>query len=392
MRRGLPGPRVLRNDGVAGLTVTVSSVPDGMANGLLAGVNPIYGLYANMVAPVVGGLLSSSRLMIINSTSAAALVAGQSLLSFSAEDRADALFLMVILTGLIAVALGLLRLGRLVRFVSLSVMTGFVTGIAIVLILTQLPTISGITPTGGSLLTRTLDLVENIHRIHLPSLGLALLTLVLAVGLRRTPWLGRVSSLIAVGLPTAIAFGFSLDGVATVGDIGEISGSLPLPRLPSLNNLSVELVTGAFSVAIIAVIQGAGVSQTVPNPDGSPISTSRDFSAQGAANVAAGLFSGLPVGGSLSGTAVSMISGASPTLGGDLLRGLDGGRRGRPARPDLSGDHAGARSAADRGRVSAIRPAEVRRCGAPAGCPAWPPPPCSSRCCYCRSSSPSPPA
>lgn len=311
MRRGLPGPRVLRNDGVAGLTVTVSSVPDGMANGLLAGVNPIYGLYANMVAPVVGGLLSSSRLMIINSTSAAALVAGQSLLSFSAEDRADALFLMVILTGLIAVALGLLRLGRLVRFVSLSVMTGFVTGIAIVLILTQLPTISGITPTGGSLLTRTLDLVENIHRIHLPSLGLALLTLVLAVGLRRTPWLGRVSSLIAVGLPTAIAFGFSLDGVATVGGIGAISGSLPLPRLPSLDNLSVELVTGAFSVAIIAVIQGAGVSQTVPNPDGSPISTSRDFSAQGAANVAAGLFSGLPVGGSLSGTAVSMISGAS---------------------------------------------------------------------------------
>ncbi len=311
LQRGLPGPKVLRNDAVAGLTVTVSSVPDGMANGLLAGVNPIYGLYANMVAPVVGGLLSSSRLMVINSTSAAALVAGQSLLDFSGEDRAGALFLMVILTGLIAITLGLLRLGRLVRFVSLSVMTGFVTGIAVVLILTQLPIVSGIAPTGDSLLTRTVDLVTNIDRIHLPSLALALLALALAVGLRRTPWLGRISSLIAVGVPTALAFGLSLDGVATVGDIGTISSRLPLPQLPALSHLSVDLVTGAFSVAVIVIIQGAGVSESAPNPDGSPRSTSRDITAQGAANVAAGLFSGLPVGGSLSGTAISIISGAS---------------------------------------------------------------------------------
>lgn len=311
VRRGLPGPAALRNDGVAGFTVTVSSVPDGMANGLLAGVNPIYGLYANMVAPVVGGLLSSSRLMVINSTSAAALVAGQALLTHSPDDRADALFLMVVLTGLIGVAFGLLRLGRLVRFVSLSVMTGFITGIAIVLVFTQLPTISGITPTGDSLVARTADLLGNVDKVHLPSLALALLALGLAVGLRRVRWVSRVSSLIAVGLPTAVAFAFSLDGVATVGDIGQISGGLPLPALPAFGELSVGLVTGAFSVAVIALIQGAGVSQAVPNPPGSRASVSRDFGAQGAANVAAGLFSGLPVGGSLGGTAISMVSGAT---------------------------------------------------------------------------------
>ncbi len=311
VRRGLPGPKVLRNDGVAGLTVTISSVPDSMANALLVGVNPIYGLYANMVAPVVGGLLASSRLMIINTTSAAALVAGQSMLGFSAEDRPDALFLMVILTGIIAVAMGLLGLGRAVRFVSLSVMTGFIAGIAIALILTQLPTISGITTTGGSVATRTLDLVRNLDQIHLPSVALALLALAIAVGLRRTPWVGRVSSLIAVGVPSALAFIFSLDDVATVGDVGEITGGVPLPSLPPLDSFSVELLTGAFSVAVIALIQGAGVSSTVPNPDGAPVSISRDFAAQGAANVAAGLCSGLPVGGSLNSTAVSLISGAT---------------------------------------------------------------------------------
>lgn len=316
-RRGLPGPAVLRNDAVAGVTVTVSSVPDGMANGLLAGVNPIYGLYANMVAPVVGGLLSSSRLMVINSTSAAALVAGQALLGMSPHDRPDALFLMVILAGLIALALGLLRLGRLVRFVSLSVMTGFVAGIAVVLVLTQLPTITGIPSVDGGALAQLSHVITNLEQVHPPTLALAVLALVLVFGVRRIPWVGRVSGLIAVAVPTALAFALSLDNVATsldnvatVRDIGTISGGVPLPRLPALTDLSVEVVTGAFSVAVIVLIQGVGVSQAAPNPAGTPTSVSRDFCAQGAANVAAGLFSGLPAGGSLSGTALSMISGA----------------------------------------------------------------------------------
>jgi len=72
----LPARRTLVQDAIAGLTVTVSTVPDGMANGLLAGVNPIYGLYANMVGPVIGGVFASTRRMVINNTSAVSLVAG----------------------------------------------------------------------------------------------------------------------------------------------------------------------------------------------------------------------------------------------------------------------------------------------------------------------------
>src|SRR5690606_21332798 len=79
VQREAPSRATLRRDATAGLIVGIASVPDGMAGGLLAGVNPIYGLYAGVVGPIVGGLLSSTQLMVINNTSAVSLVAGQAL-------------------------------------------------------------------------------------------------------------------------------------------------------------------------------------------------------------------------------------------------------------------------------------------------------------------------
>jgi len=122
--RRLPSGVSLRQDGIAGLNSAVSSVPDGMASGILAGVNPIYGLYACMMGPIAGGIFSSTRLMIIATTSAASLSAGQALGGLQAEARANALFLMVVLIGTLQVLFGLLRAGQLTRFVSYSVMTG----------------------------------------------------------------------------------------------------------------------------------------------------------------------------------------------------------------------------------------------------------------------------
>ena len=95
-----------------------------------------------------------------------------------------------------------------------------------------------------------------------------------------------------------------------VQDVGDIPQGVPMPVLPSLSSLNLNVITGALAVAVVILVQGAGVSQSVPNPDGSRRSTSRDFIAQGAANVASGLFRGLPVGGSLSATALNVIYGA----------------------------------------------------------------------------------
>jgi SulP family sulfate permease len=305
----LPRRATLRQDAIAGLNSAVSSVPDGMASGILAGVNPIYGLYACMVGPLVGGIFSSTRLMIVATTSASALAAGQALADLPPGLRDNTLFVMVILIGAFQVLFGLLRFGRLVRFVSYSVMTGFIIGIAVLTILSQLPVITGYEPEGGNRIIQTLSLFANLGQINLLSLALAALTLVLAILLPRTR-LGNFGRLLAIVIPSVVVALFGLDSVQIVRDVGEIDGGVPLPALPSLLATTFDVLTAAPAVALIILVQGAGVSQSVPNPDGSQRLMSRDFIAQGAANIASGLFRGLPVGGSLSTTALTVVSGA----------------------------------------------------------------------------------
>lgn len=307
IRKRVPTAKSIRRDTIAGLTVTIASVPSGMAGGLLAGVNPIYGLYASMIGPVVGGLLSSTQLMVINSTSAVSLVAGEALTDVSGSPREGELFLMVVLSGLFAIAFGLLRLGRLNRFVSYSVMIGFMNGIALVLVLSQLPTAVGYKGEGANRLTQTFDLVSRLAELNVAALALAASALVLTLLLQRTR-LHAFAGLLGIAAPSLAVALLGREDVQLVKNVGSISEGIPMPALPPFGD-ALKMITGALSVALVVVVQGAGVSQSVPNPDGSRNRASRDFIAQGVANVAAGLFRGLPVGGSLSATALNVASG-----------------------------------------------------------------------------------
>jgi sulfate permease, SulP family len=305
----LPGWASLRRDGLAGLSSAISNVPDGMANGVLVGVNPIYGLYATMMGPAVGGLFSSTQLMMITTTAAASLSASEALGGLAGAERAAALAIMVILVGVFQIVFGLLRLGKLIRFVSYSVTTGFLSGVSVLLILNQLPVVTGYEAAGGNRITQTINLLLHLGQINLVSLALAGLTLVLAVLLPRTP-LGNLGRLVAILVPSVVVAFFALDSVEIVRDVGEIPRGIPMPVLPALSSITFDTITGALAVAMVILVQGAGVSQSVPNPDGARRRTSRDFTAQGAANVASGLVGGLPVGGSLSATALNVIYGA----------------------------------------------------------------------------------
>jgi len=304
----LPRPGKLRQDVIAGLTSALGNVPEGMADSLLVGVNPVYGLYASMIGPLIGGLFSSTQLMMVATTSATSLAAGQALLHLPAEQRDNALFLMVILVGVFQIVFGLLKLGQLTRFVSYSVMTGFLAGLAMLLILSQLPTAAGYAATGTNKLTQAIDLLLHIPDINVLSLALAILTLILAVILSRTR-LGHFASIVAIAIPSLLVLFLQLEGVAIVRDISEIPHGFPTPVLPDFSE-AWNLATGAASIALIILVQGAGVSQSVPNPDGTPRSISRDIVAQGTANIASGFFRGLPVGGSLSGTSFALVAGA----------------------------------------------------------------------------------
>jgi SulP family sulfate permease len=298
----------IRADCIAGLTVAIAGVPDAMAAGVLAGVSPVLGLYADMVGPVAGGLLASSARMVVMETSASALVAGQSLRSLDAGQREGALAMMVILAGVLQILFGVLRLGRLVRFVSYSVMTGFLAGVSVVLILSQLPVVSGMSADGSNRVSETLDLLRHAGAADPGSLivaGVTIATVLIVNGIGPS----RFSTLLAIAVATTVAAATGMINVERVHDIGEISRGFPMPALPPLRP-AIDVLTGALSVALVVLVQGAGVGQSVPNPDGTRSSASRDFIAQGAANVAAGFFRGIPVGGSVGATALGVASGA----------------------------------------------------------------------------------
>jgi len=307
-RGHLPRSPSGRQDGLAGLSLAVANIPDGMANGVLVGVNPLYGLYATMMGPLVGGLLSSTALMVITTTAAASLTAGQSLTQTGAAERSPALFALVLLDGVFQILFGVLRLGRLTRFVSYSVTTGFLFGISSLLVVSQITTLAGYPASGSNKVMQAIDVFAHYGEVNLAALATGGLALALAVLLPRTK-LRSVGRLVAVVVPSLLVALIGAN-VQVVSDVGEIAGSIPMPQLPAFTVAdTLSIVTGAFSVALVTLVQGVGVSQSVPNRDGSRTRISRDFIAQGAANVACGLFRGLPVGGSLSGTAINVISG-----------------------------------------------------------------------------------
>lgn len=306
----LPRRRHLRQDIVAGLPGAISSVPDGMASSVLAGVNPAHGLYASFVGPVAGGFMSSTRLMVVTTTSAAALAAGSALAAYQEAERSDAMVLLTLLAGALMIGAALLRLSRYIRFVSYSVMLGFLTGIAVNMVLGQLPDLLGVDAEGSLSVTKAWYVVSHLGAVDAASAicGVAALATLVLLGLTR--W-SIISSLIALLIPTIGVVLLGATSVATVDDTGTVPRGLPGPGLPDLSLFSTELVGGAAAVAALVLIQGAGVAEAVPNTDGSRSSTSRDFTAQGVANLAAGLFGGQPVGGSVGQTALNLTAGAA---------------------------------------------------------------------------------
>jgi SulP family sulfate permease len=285
----------------------IGSVPDGMACAVLVGVNPIYGLYASFAGPTAGGFFAGTRLMVISTTTAAALAAGSALSGVSPASRPGALFLLTLVAGVAMVAAGIARLGRFARFVSFSVMLGFLTGVGINIVLGQLPGLTGAPSHGSTSAAKAWNVITHPSTIQWQSLVVGLSALGLMFGLARTR-IGVVASLVAIIAPTALAY--ALSGVAQVEDAGAIPTGIPLPHLPRLGDFTLTVVTGAFAVAIIVLVQGVGVAESAPNPDGARVDANTDFIAQGVGNLASGLFRGQPVGGSVGNTALNIAAGA----------------------------------------------------------------------------------
>jgi SulP family sulfate permease len=304
-----PHRKDLRSDVLAGLPGAISSVPDGMATALLAGVNPAYGLYASFSGKIGGGLSTSTKLMVVTTTTAASLAAGSALADIAPENRDSAIITLTILTGVVMIIAGAFHLGRYIRFVSRSVMLGFLTGVAVNIVLGQLAGLLGAPTEGGVAAQKAYYVVTHPSGVNVASAIVGVSALAVMFLLSRTR-IALFATLIAVVVPTVVVAVMGLDTVQTVADVGAIPSGLPPLVLPHLSDLTVGVITGAFAIAAIALVQGAGVAEAAPNRDGSPSRMNRDFIGQGVANLASGIFHGTPVGGSVSSTALNVTAGA----------------------------------------------------------------------------------
>ena len=297
----------LRQDTVAGLVLGVESVPDGLAAGLLAGVNPLSGLYAYLFGTIAGGFLTSSSFMAVQATGAMAIVVADVPAVHDASDPARALFTLSMLTGVIMLAAGFLRLGSVLRFVSHSVTVGFISAVGVNIILGQLANLTGYKASGPNRVVRSFNTFLHPGQFHWQTVAVGIATIVLILLLERTK-LGPLGLVLAVIITSAGVAILGWSHVAILDDLSAVPRSLPLPAAPMLRLVPVLLLP-ALSLAFVGLIQGAAISASFPNPDGSFPDASRDFIGQGAANIIAGVFRGMPVGGSMSASALNKAAG-----------------------------------------------------------------------------------
>ena len=303
MRRG-----TLRDDSVAGLVLGVQSVPDGLATGLLAGVNPLAGLNAYIVGTIAGALTTSSTFMVVQGTGAMAMVIADVPAVRSGPDPARALFTLSILTGIVMLVAGIAKLGTLLRFVSNAVMVGFINAVGVNIVLGQLANLTGYAADGPNRVVRAVNTLLSPGEIHWPSVVVGLATVGLILLLERTP-VGGLGLVVAVIATSGVTLALGGVDVATLKDLGVSVDGLPTPVMPALGQIPL-LIVPALSLAFVGLVQGAGISANFVNPDGRYPDASADFVGQGVANVASGVLQGMAVGGSVSASALGKAAGA----------------------------------------------------------------------------------
>ncbi|MFE2913602.1 SulP family inorganic anion transporter [Kitasatospora indigofera] len=304
-----PFGRPTTADVTSGFVTGLFSIPEGMAYAAIGGFNPVAGLFSGVVPAIVGSLTARTVLMVTTLTSAIALTA-QSVLDEAGLDPLDPgnVALISVMAGVVMLLMGLLRFGVVLSFVSNAVMTGFSTGIAVQIITGVLQDATGYQPQGHNRLARLYDWLGHVGSWDLATTLVAAVTIGVWALAHAVPRLRAVALLVAMVL---VSVGVALlgTGVDLVGSIADIPSALPHFTAPHWSALP-TLAGGALSIALVALAQAAGISPTVPNPDGSKPDMNRDFTAQGLANLAGGLFQALPTGGSLSRTGVAVAAGA----------------------------------------------------------------------------------
>jgi sulfate permease, SulP family len=302
----------LTTDLFAGLTVCAILVPEGMAYAQLAGVPPEYAFYAAPVALLAYAVLGTSRQLVVAVSSAVAIMSAATISELAAPNSAEYIALtaaLAILAGLISIIAGLLKIGRIAQFFSESVLLGFVFGLALLITIKQMPKILGIEAHGDTAFALVRDMVPHLKETDLLTLVVALVCIAAMVLLeRRLPKVPAALIVLLGSIAASVAFGLEAAGVKIVGPL---PAGLAAPHLPGVGLGAVpELLAGAVGIALVAFAEAIGPADQFAREHGTRVDPNRELVALGASNTAAGLFSGFPIGASLSKSAANDRVGA----------------------------------------------------------------------------------
>jgi high affinity sulfate transporter 1 len=310
----------LRHDVVAGLVMTTMLVPVGIAYAEASGLPGINGLYATIVPLLAYALFGPSRILVLGPDSALAAVILAVVLPLSAGDPQRAVPLggmMAIVSGAACVGAGLARLGFITELLSKPIRYGYMNGIALTVILSQIPKLFGFSVKAGGPLRQAWQIAEKVWggstNVTALAIGGGALALILVLKL----WPRLPGMLIAVGAATGVVAAFDLGTRTGISVLGPLPQGLPAPRLPLLPVESLgSILTGGLTVALVAFADTSVLSRTYAARLRTPVDPNQEMVGLGIANVAAGFFQGFPVSSSSSRTPVAEAAGARTQLAG----------------------------------------------------------------------------
>ena len=310
----------LRHDLAAGLVMTTMLVPVGIAYAEASGVPGINGLYATIVPLLAYALFGPSRILVLGPDSALAAVILTVVLPLSAGEPHRALAVagvMAIISGAVCVAAGLARLGFITELLSKPIRYGYMNGIALTVLLSQVPKLFGFSVRANGPLRQAWGIVNEVLAggTNVTALAIGAGTLVLILSLKR--WLRVPGILIAVVAATVAVAAFDLATRGGVSVLGPLPRGLPAPRLPLVrfDDLG-PILTGSIAVALVSFADTSVLSRTYAARLRTPVDPNQEMVGLGAANLAAAFFQGFPVSSSSSRTPVAEAAGARTQLTG----------------------------------------------------------------------------
>jgi SulP family sulfate permease len=324
-----------RSDLLAGVPVAAISLPQAMAYALIAGIDPRFGLYSAIVVTLVASIFGSSSHLINGPTNAISLVVFSALAFFDPDARFDAYqatFLLAMMIGTIQILIAVFKLGDLTRYISESVVIGFMAGAGALVGLSQLGNLTGLRDrgTGQQHVLYRIWLTLTGGHVNPQALSIGVGTIVLVVILRtlaRKYHLPQVDMLVALIVAAIVAawFGWSkpgLDGQTLVSVVGSVPRSLPLPHVPEIKFWWVRELSGsALAIAFLGLLEALAIAKSIATYTRQPLDYNRQCLAEGLANLTGGFFQCLPGSGSLTRSAINYQAGAVSRFSGVIASG-----------------------------------------------------------------------